>query len=145
MRLIQHLDDHDYIEPGDFFRPLCLVYEGQSDYLQTSNAYSGLPMNHMKWLQVERGGLVLWIGSRVIDVNFALERFGTAYEFARGDINPNSILSETDQEREKRVEAERRATVMRVGKYKGLTGEEIRKRDPSYYDWLIRQGLLVSK
>ena len=32
MKTIQYLEAEDTIQPGDFLRPLDLIYEGQSDY-----------------------------------------------------------------------------------------------------------------
>ena len=145
MKKILYLEADDIIEAGDFFRPLDLVYDGQSDVLMTTSCYSGLPRNHTRWLQVERGGLELWIGGSVSDFNNGMARFGTMYEFVRGDIPQGAILPETEQEREKRIHAARLATVMRVGKYKGHTGADILRCDPSYFQWLIDEGLLVSK
>ncbi len=151
MKTIQYLEAEDTIQPGDFLRPLDLIYEGQSDYLATSNTYSGKPMNHTRWLQVERAGIDHWIGNTVGEFNGMSESLGrhdtecTRYEFVRGDLPVDSILPETDNEREEREADEIAECILKVGKYKGQTGAQVKRADPSYFEWAVREGILKAK
>lgn len=148
MKQIAYLEADDIIQEGDFMRPLDLVYEGQSDYLATSSCYTGSPMNHTRWCQVERAGIPFWIGKTVgefNDTSFNLGRHSTettAYEFVRGDIPAHAILQETEAERERRVRAELDTKVLTFGKYRNQTVAQIRRHDPSYIEFCLREGYL---
>lgn len=138
------LFETDLIEAGDFYRPLDLVYVGQSDYLQTENTYSGSPINHTRWLSIERGGLERWIGKSVGDLNRVMadlessHQYTTLYEFARGPVPEFHQLPETSQELERR----RNKARLPFGKYKGKTLKFVRDSDPDYYFWMKSQGLI---
>lgn len=88
------LNDDDVIQPGDFARPLDLVYIGHSDNLLTVNTYSGKPVNHTRWVSVEQLGLGPHIVGKQTVAEFngqcdALDKPhqpNTRYEFCRGQL-----------------------------------------------------------
>lgn len=88
------LNEDDIIQPGDFARPLDLLYIGQSDYLHTENTYSGKPLNHTRWVTVERLGWGSHIVGRmtVAEYNEVCDSWekphqaSTRYEFCRGSL-----------------------------------------------------------
>lgn len=148
MKSIQYLEADDIIQEGDFMRPLDLVYEGQSDYLATSSCYTGYPLNHTRWCQVERAGILFWIGKTVGEFNnmsLGLGRHSqeaTAYEFVRGDIPPDAILPETEAERERRIENAFNNHELTFGKYRGRTVAELKRLDPTYVEFCLHKGYL---
>jgi uncharacterized protein (DUF3820 family) len=148
MKTIQYLEGRDVIQRGDYCRPLSLVYEGQSDYLQTTNPYGGGPMNNTKWLQVERAGMDAWIGKEVGAFNRAMGGLGkphqgtTLYEFVRGELPGHAIHPETEPERALRLAREVNNAVMPCGKYKGKHVGYVYRHDPSYFNWAKQAGLI---
>lgn len=137
------LFEEDVIEAGDFVRPLDLTFDGQSDYLHTTNTYSGRPENHTRWVAIERLGMQRWIGKRVGDLNKVMDDLETPhqwtsrYEFARGAMPDFHQLPETDQEHRARMDKAK----LPFGKYKGRTLKYVRDHDGPYYSWMRSEGL----
>lgn len=148
MRTLQYLEAEDTIALGDFCRPLDLVYEGQSDYLHTSSAYSQSPVNHTRWCQVERAGIDFWIGKKVGDFNAGMlakhkpHQYTTEYEFVRGELPSTAILPETEKEASARMEGELDAKVFQRGKYKGKSVAQVKELDYLYVEWAQREGIV---
>jgi hypothetical protein len=63
---IEILENKDVIKSGDFVRQLALQYDGQSDYLPTTNTYSGDRMNRLGWITVDEF-MPAFIGKRLKD------------------------------------------------------------------------------
>ena len=136
------LNDMDVLQAGDFARPLELEYTGQSDYLATTNTYGGTPMNHMRWVQLERLELTRWIGKTVLEFNTLMDSLSkphqpySHYEFCRGALSKDHVLPPTEKEKHKQTLEK----VMPRGKYKGKTVNWVRTHDPEYFSWMDRVG-----
>ena len=80
---IKILEGHDRIQVSDWARPLQLESSEFSDLYFFQAQYSGLPMNHVKWVRVGHILGSTWIGKTVNELNKAMV---TQYEFVRGNI-----------------------------------------------------------
>lgn len=144
MKTIFYLEDRDVITKSDFCRQLDLEYVGQSDYLHTTNTYSGKPTNFTRWLQVERAGIPHFIGRTVGEFNSAMDSMDqphqpvSLWEFVRGDIPKHAILPETSKEKTKKF-FQKKVT---IGKYKGSTYRELKTKDPDYFYWAWSNDIL---
>lgn len=84
MKTVQILEPSDVIQADDFIRQLFLDYDGQSDYLPTSSAYSGRRINRLGWIRASEM-CPAWVGKSV--QNACMDEFNTpSHEFMRGDI-----------------------------------------------------------
>ena len=58
---LQLLELTDIIQADDWVRPLKLIYDGQSDYLQTSSTYGGCRINRLGWIKASEY-IPYWVG-----------------------------------------------------------------------------------
>lgn len=87
----QFLEQDDKIQLNDWYRPLIVYFDGQSDTFMTSSCYGGGPINNFKWISVN-GLHISHMGKTVKEFNDML-RF--QYEFVRGDVPEQSKLKWT--------------------------------------------------
>ena len=82
---VQILEEDDLIHPDDWCRPLTItsMSGGMSDSYSFKNAYSGLPENNVKWVQVKHVLGSCWHGRPVSEFCKSL---GYRHEFVRGDV-----------------------------------------------------------
>jgi len=139
------LEDTDTILATDYVRQLDLEYVGQSDTLFTQSTYSGIPINHLRWLEVSRAGMDFWIGKSVGEFRermLAMEKQHqpvSDYEFIRGNVPQSHVLPETEQEKYHRLYKHFR---LPVGKYKGKLATFVKGCDPGYYYWAVDTGVI---
>lgn len=134
------LEPDDMIELSDWCRPLQIAtISPYSDTIVFENMFSGKPINNSKWIEVHRVFGEVWFGASVADVNSKLE--DEQYEFVRGNIPHSHRLSLTVSEfRDRDYRQYLRCTNLQFGKYRGKTLEYVSDNDPSYLEWLIRNG-----
>jgi hypothetical protein len=85
--IIEIVEDAE-IKEGVYIRQLELQYDRQSDYLMTTSAFSGIPINHLKWIPVECFFGVVWKGKRLKEWQ---KKNGFSWEFAIGEIPESHI------------------------------------------------------
>jgi hypothetical protein len=91
MRTIKILDKDDVITVETFCRPLGVTYESSHSSAVLERAtYSGMPINHMKWVPVRYVLGSCWIGKTVEE--FSTDYDYSEYEYAIGDIPAAHIL-----------------------------------------------------
>lgn len=91
MITVNILEAEDVILPTDYVRQLTLLYNGQSDYVETTSCYGGGRINRMGWIRADEA-VPAWCGSTVGTITSRLAelaggtRNGVLYEFVRGSV-----------------------------------------------------------
>lgn len=88
------LEADDVIEATDLVRQLDHLIEGQSDYIQFTSAYSGRPINRMRW-QTTQDFCPAWVGKKVgVFIKAMNMRSDHGYEFVRGPAPKSHMVEE---------------------------------------------------
>lgn len=142
MITIQLLEDNDVVLATDLCRPLLLetMSGGHSDYYSFESEYSGAPINNVKWTYVYQVFGTIWFNKKVIEFNTM-----TPYEFMRGNITDSHLYGKTRADIIFEYETEYLKTIITIGKYKGLTFDDIRNKDSSYFLWACDQDIIKSR
>ncbi len=92
---VSMLEPGDVIQATDLVRQLDHLIDGQSDYVQFTSAFSGRPINRMRW-QHAQDFCPFWVGKTVgAFVEAMNKRADHGYEFLRGTV-PDSHMVEAE-------------------------------------------------
>lgn len=137
------LEPEDTVLKTDWCRPLRLVSMsgGMSDNY-SFESMSGTPENNIRWCRVEQVLGDIWYGKSVKELNERFEPYCGGYEFIRGNIPESNQYGLTIPEMKVLYIEYLKYTVMRYGKYKEYTFDDIAHRDPRYFNWAVSQGII---
>jgi hypothetical protein len=151
MKPLAILDRDDTILPTDYYRPLnrSADYDQHDEWIEES-CYGGGPLDHLKWAPVWLVLGKVWWGKTYGEfIDFCKKGGGCrSFEAVRGELPTDHIVSSKKWERrhplwyegylKRKKLTEKQAFV--VGKYKGLTIQQVLKFDDGvdYIHWYAK-------